>query len=97
MAENKGARKPWPVVGSVRKGEDGTSYIKLADGVELLLNGEKVPLNDKRTLRLENPRTKVTMLKDKGFISEADADKRLERLSEMTWLKYDIIASPPRT
>src|SRR5258708_5116583 len=93
MAEAK--RKSWPVVGSLRKGDNG-SYIKLADGVEIFVNGEKVALNDKRTVRLEDPRKKVEGLRDRGIISEADADKRLEKLAEMDWLRYDLVVPPPR-
>ena len=94
MAETT-KKKGWPVVGSIRKGEFG-SYIKLADGVEILMNGEKIPLNEKHTLRLECPRKKVEGLRDKGFIDEAEADKRLERLSTMDWLRFEVVASPPK-
>lgn len=87
--------KSWPTVGSLRKGDNG-SYIKLAEGVEIFLNGEKVNLNEKRTIRLEDPRRKVEGLKDRGFISEAEADKRLEKLAEMEWLRYDLVVPPPR-
>lgn len=87
--------KAWPTIGSLRKNDNG-SYIKLADGVEIFVNGEKVAINDKRTVRLDCPRKKVEGLRDRGFISEADADKRLEKLAEMTWLKYDLVVPPPK-
>jgi hypothetical protein len=95
MAETKKQKKGWPVVGSVRKGEYG-SYIKLAEGVEIFLNGEKVQLNEKRTILLEDPRKKVEGLLERGIITEAEADKRRERLSEMDWLRYDMVCNPPK-
>lgn len=96
MSEVKGKKKSWPEVATIRKGDDGTSYIKLAEGVEILLNGEKVPLNQKRTLKLEDPRKKVEGLFDRGFIDEAQRDQRLEKLSDMAWLRYTVVAPPPR-
>ncbi len=95
MAETTTKKKGWPVIGSLRKGDNG-SYIKLSDGVEILFNGEKVPLNDKKTVRLEDPRKKVEGLRDRGFIDEAEADKRLEKLSTMEWLRYELVCPPPK-
>lgn len=94
MAERKKS-KSWPKVGTLRRGESG-SYIKLEEGVEIFVNGEKVPMNDKRTIRLEDPRKKVEGLLERGIISEADADKRLEKLAEHDWLRYELIVPPPR-
>lgn len=99
MATQK--RKGWPVLGSVRRGEtketkEKYTYMKLADNVEILVDGEKVPLNKGRTVRFEKPADKVNQLRDKGIIDEAEADRRLERLAEMTWLVYDCVLSPPR-
>ncbi len=96
MSEAKPKSKRWPKVASVRKNDDGSSYIKLEEGVELILNGEKVPLNEKRVLRLECPRKNVEQLRDRGIISEQQAGERLEKLAEMTWLKYEVVASPPK-
>lgn len=87
--------KSWPKIGTLRKGDNG-SYIKLEEGVEVFVNGEKVPMNDKRTVRLEDPRKKVEGLLERGIISEADADKRLEKLAENEWLRYELIVPPPR-
>lgn len=95
MVQTKGKTKGWPEIGTLRKGDTG-SYIKLAEGVEIFLNGEKVPLNKTRTVKLEDPRKKVEGLRDRGFISEADADKRLEKLADMDWLRYTLVAPPPR-
>lgn len=86
----------WPKVGTIRKGDSGQSYIKLEANVDILVDGVKVPLNDKRTLMLDDPRKKVEMLRDRGHITEAEADKRLESLANNLWLKYDIVANPPR-
>lgn len=94
MAETK---KPgWPKIGSIRKGDDGSNYIKLEENVKIFVDGQEVPLNDKRTVQLQDPRAKVTQLKEKGYIDEAEADKRLEKLSGMTWLRYDLFVPPPR-
>jgi hypothetical protein len=95
MSETKGKSKSWPKIGTLRKGQDG-SYIKLEEGIEVFLNGVKVDMNDKRTVRLEDPRKKVEGLLARGIISEADADKRLEKLAELDWLRYELIVPPPR-
>ena len=79
-------RKGWPVIGTLRKGEYG-SYIKLADNVEILVDGKKVDINDKRIVRLDDPRKKVEQLLERGVITEAESDKRLEKLAEMEWLR----------
>src|SRR5271169_3130617 len=88
--------KSWPVVGTIRRGDSG-SYIKLNPNVEILIDGVKVNLNDKKTLRLDDPRKKVEGLHERGFITEAEKDKRLEKLAEMEWLRFEISAPPPRT
>jgi len=95
MAETK-KKKGWPRIGTVRKGDDGGSYIKLDEGVEVFLNGEKVALNEKRTVRLEDPRKTVEKLYERGIITEKEHDTRLEKLVEMQWLKYDMIVPPPK-
>lgn len=95
MAEAKKKSKSWPKIGTLRKGDNG-SYIKLEEGVEILVNGEKIPMNDKRTVRLEDPRKKVEGLLERGIITEADADKRLEKLAEHEWLRYELVVPPPR-
>lgn len=94
MAETK--KKSWPRIGSLRKGDNG-SYIKLEANVEIYVDGVKIDMNEKKTVKLEDPRAKVEQLRDKGIISEADADKRLEKLAELTWLRYDLVVPPPRT
>lgn len=87
--------KSWPVIGTLRKSETG-SYIKLGEGVEVFINGEKVALNQKKTIRLDDPRKKVEGLFTRGVISEAEKDQRLEKLEEMSWLRYELVAPPPR-
>jgi hypothetical protein len=87
--------KSWPVVGSLRKGDSG-SYIKLGDGYKIVGPDGDVPMNSKKTIRLEDPRKKVEGLLQRGIISEADADKRLEKLAEMDWLRYDLVVPPER-
>lgn len=87
--------KSWPKIGTLRKGDSG-SYIKLEDNVRILVGGEEVPLNDKRTVRLEDPRKKVENLFERGIITEAEHDKRLESLANNEWLKYELIVPPPR-
>jgi len=89
-------KKGWPRIGSLRKSEDGTSYIKLEANVEILVDGVKIPLNDKKTVRLECPRKNVESMRDRGYITEQQAGERLEKLAEMTWLRYDLIAPPPK-
>lgn len=90
--QNKG----WPKIGTLRKGEDNRSYIKLENNVKILVDGVEVPLNKARTVRLEDPRKKVEGLLERNFIDEAEADRRLAVLAENTWLKYELIVPPPR-
>lgn len=101
MATQK-TKKGWPEIGSVRVGEsretkEKYTYIKLKDNVEILVDGKPVELNAGRTLRLERPSDKVEQLLERGIIDEAEADRRLEKLAEMPWLKYTVIVPPPRT
>ncbi len=95
MSEAKKFKKGWPKVGTIRKNDNG-SYIKVEPNVEILVDGVKLELNSNRVLRLENPRKKVEQFKESGHITEAEADKRLERLAEMQWLLYDIISPPAK-
>lgn len=95
MSQVKTKSKGWPKIGTLRKSDTG-SYIKLEPNVEILVDGVKISMNDKRTVRLEDPRKKVESLRDNGYLSEADADKRLEKLAELDWLRYELIVPPSR-
>lgn len=95
MSKETKKSKGWPVVGSIRKNENG-SYIKLADNVEILVDGVKMQMNKARVLKLDDPRKKVDFLLERGFIDETEADKRRERLADMAWLKYDIVLAPDK-
>ncbi len=87
--------KGWPTIGSLRKGDNG-SYIKLADNVTILVDGQPIDMNDKKTVRLEDPRKKVESLFERGHISEKQRDERLEKLAAMEWLRYDLVVPPPK-
>lgn len=95
MSEVKKKSKSWPKIGTLRRGDNG-SYIKLEDNVTILVDGIPVEMNQKKTVRLEDPRKKVEGLLERGIISEADADKRLEKLAENEWLRYELVVPPPR-
>lgn len=95
MAEAKTKSKAWPKIGTLRRGDSG-SYIKLEANVKITVDGVEVPLNEKRTVRLEDPRKKVEGLFERGIITEAEHDKRLETLAANEWLKYELIVPPPR-
>lgn len=88
--------KSWPKIGVVIKGDYG-SYIKLEKNVEILVDGVKIPMNEKRNVRLENPRTKVEQLFERGIITEAEKDKRLESLAVNSWLSYELVVAPPKS
>ena len=88
--------KGWPKIGTLRRGDNG-SYIKLEDNVTILIDGKPVDMNQKKTVRLEDPRKKVEGLHERGFIDEAEKDKRLEKLAELEWLRYELIVPPPRS
>lgn len=95
MSETTSKKKSWPRIGTIRKGDSG-SYIKLEANVTILVDGKPVEMNASRTVRLENPRKKVESLLERGVISEADADKRLEKLAENAWLLYEMVVPPPK-
>jgi hypothetical protein len=92
---SSGKKPSWPKIGTLRKGDNG-SYIKLEENVQILVDGKPVSLNKSRTVRLEDPRKKVTTLVERGVISEAEGDKRLEKLAENEWLRYELIVPPPQ-
>lgn len=95
MSEAKTKKPSWPKIGTLRKGDSG-SYIKLEENVQVLVDGKPVSMNKSRTVRLEDPRKKVSSLLERGVITEAEADKRLERLAENEWLRYELIVPPPQ-
>jgi hypothetical protein len=97
MSKGKG----WPKVGTLRRGEvketkEKYSYITLEKGVEIMVDGKVLPMNEKRQIRLEDPRKKVQELLDKGIIDDATAERRLESLAENEWLRYELVLPPPR-
>lgn len=52
-------------------------------------------MNKFRTVRLEDPAASVDSLQKRGFITEAEADKRREKLAEnAAWLKYELVIPP---
>lgn len=95
MSETKGKKPGWPKIGTLRKGDNG-SYIKLEENVQILVDGKPVALNKSRTVRLEDPRKKVAALFEREFITEAERDKRLEKLAENEWLRYELVVPPPQ-
>jgi RNase H-fold protein (predicted Holliday junction resolvase) len=87
--------KGWPKIGTLRKGDYG-HYIVLEKGVEILVDGQKIAMNDKRSVRLEDPKKTVEMLLEKGVISEEKAQERLATLEANAWLKYELVVPPPK-
>lgn len=87
--------KSWPKIGTVRKGDSG-SYIKLEDNVTILVDGEPVEMNKSRTVKLDDPRKKTEFLFENGYINESDFNKRMETLSENTWLRYELVVPPSK-
>lgn len=95
MSQSTSKKKSWPKIGTLRKGDTG-SYIKLEANVTILVDGQPVEMNKSRTVRLEDPRKKVQALLERGHIDEQEADKRLEKLSENEWLRYELVVAPPK-
>lgn len=93
MAKGKG----WPKIGTIRRSKEGSNYIKLEDNVKILVDGQEVQLNGQRIVQLQDPRSKVESLKENGHIDEAEADRRLEKLASMDWLRYELVIPPPRS
>lgn len=93
MSQTK--KKGWPKIGKICKGQYG-SYIKLEDNVQILVDGEPVELNEKRTCRLQDPVKEVERLIELGVIKEADVEKRRATAQGVSsWLKYEIVVPPP--
>lgn len=87
--------KGWPEIGTIRKNDSGVSYIKLADNVKILIDGEEISLNKFRTVQLQDPRVEVKRLQDLGYLTEEKANERLEKLdNDMAWLRYKLVAPP---
>lgn len=94
MSKTKmGNKKTWAEIGTLRKGDNG-NYIKLADNVTILVDGEEVEMNKSRTVQLQDPRKKLDFLFDNGHIDEASYEKRKEKLSENQWLRYTLVVPP---
>lgn len=95
MAETKKSRS-WPTVGSLRKSDDGRNYIKLANNVTILVDGKPVSMNKSRTINLQDPRKNVEQLQQRGVITGEQAEERLEKLSSMQWLRYELVIPPAK-
>lgn len=94
MSQNK--KKGWPVVGSIRKGDKG-SYIKFADNVTILVDGQEVKLNKSRTATLQSPVDKTERLIAANIIKEGDVETERSKAQEInSWLKYEIVLAPPK-
>lgn len=95
MSQSKPKRKGYEKIGTIRVGENKETkekytYMKLEDNVEIFVNGEKIDLNSSRTLRFEKPEDEVKALLERNIISEEKAEERLEKLSGMQWLRYNV-------
>lgn len=90
-----GKKKAWPKIGRLLKGDKG-SYIQLNENVEILVDGEKISLSEKKYVNLEDPRKNVKNLQERGIIDEAEANSRLESLAQRDWYKYDLVAPPKK-
>lgn len=89
-------KKSWPIVGTIRKNDKG-SYIKFADNVVILVDGEEVEMNASRTAMLQSPKDELEGLISRGFVKEDEIDARREKVEEISeWLKYNIVLTPPK-
>lgn len=88
--------KPWPVVGTIRKNENG-SYIVFNENVTILVDGQEVKMNNMRSAMLQSPIDKLERLIKRGFIDEKDVEARRAQAQETNrWLKYEIVVPPPK-
>jgi hypothetical protein len=87
--------KSWPKIGRLCKGDKGT-YIQLNPNVEILVDGVKISLNEKKYVNCEDPRNTVKALLERGIIQEEEANTRLESLNSREWYRYDLVAPPKR-
>ncbi len=94
-------RKGFEKIGSIRVGETKEdkrkyTYLKLEENVTILVDGEPINLPENRNIYFEKPQDEVNALLEKGVIDEAEAEKRLAKLSELTWLRYIAKAGPAK-
>lgn len=100
MSQQKTKSKGWPKIGTLRrstnKAGEKYSYIKLEDNVEVYVDGVKVSMNEKRVVRLEDPKANLEGLFSRGIIDESEYTRRMESLAQNDWLKYELKIAPPR-
>lgn len=95
-AQVKTKKQKWPEIATIRTGENG-SYLKFADNVEVLVDGEKIQMNKSRTANLVDPTEEIEKLIALGVISEDKAEERREQVaSTKEWLKKKVVVPPPK-
>lgn len=86
--------KGWPVVGTIRKGEKG-SYIKFADNVTILVDGQPLEMNKSRTANLQSPVDNLERKINAGLVEESQVETEREKVQAINaWLKYEIVVPP---
>lgn len=71
---------------------------KVADNVTILVDGERVELNQYRSGTMVSPVDEVESLFKRGVIKEEEIETRREKAKEThSWLRYKVTLPPPRT
>lgn len=89
----------WTKIGSVRQNDKGGHYIQLEEGVEILVNGQKVKPTvskaGKASLTLQDPRENLQRLLDNGHAKDvARTEAQLETLqTKAKFIKFDIFST----
>lgn len=96
MEKTKAKKSGWPILGTIRKNDNG-SYIKFNDDVTILVDGDPIDMNKSRTASLQSPVDKTERLIKAGFIKEEDVESSREKAQDInSWLKYEIVIPPPK-
>ena len=77
--------KGWQTIGSIRKSKEGKLYFKVDEDVNLTKGS---------SLQLQDPRKRMTMLAEKGFLTKEAAEERIANIPE--YVRYDVVIAPKK-
>ena len=86
----------WNQIGIVIQGKNGLpDYIKLDDDIQIYANGQPLPMNPERRVRMQNPVQNVQNMINKGVIQPQDAQRRMASvMKSQHWLKFELFVPP---
>jgi hypothetical protein len=78
------SKPKWEQVGSIRKGEDGSLYMKVE---------KDIPAG--RSVQLKKPVDEIQRKVQMGWITQDEANERIAKVPE--YIKFDLYLKPPKT